>query len=126
MYISGLNSLFNIVQVVGRLCAAPQKNYTRNKILKTTFLIKTDGNTIVPFKMYGQSVDIACTKFKLGDIVAIRGKVSSKSSKKGKLRFTFYATDIALVSRCPKELPTEDRFKKIVDLYCPQKIDERL
>lgn len=121
-----IKSTFNYVQVIGRLCATPQKDITKKGILKTCILIKTEANTMIPFRMYGEVVDIVCTKFKIGDVVVATGKIRSSSSKKGKLKFRFYCTELTLGSRGTVELPNEDRFKKIVELYSPQSIDKRL
>lgn len=124
----GANIIFNQVNVIGRLCNTPEKNFTVKKQLFTRFLIKTRyrDEAFVPFIMFGKDVDIVCTKFHQGDVVAITAQISTREDKQKQLMIDFIVSEIRLVTKSKIKLPTEDKFRKIVALYDKDLVDKRI
>lgn len=119
--------LFNQVHVVGRLCNTPQKCFTKRKQLFTRFLVKSQfkDEVFIPFIMFGKEVDIVCTKFKQGDVVALNGQISTRENKQGMLMFELIVNEIKLITKSTIQIPTEDKFKTIVALYDKDVVDKR-
>ena len=71
------NSLFNNFSFIGRLCNTPEKKVCKQgRVLFTQFLLKTKfgkKDVRIPLSMFGSCVDIVCTKYKIGDVVAVSG-----------------------------------------------------
>lgn len=122
------NGLYNQLNVIGRLCTTPQKRFTKDKKLFTRFLIKTccQDEVFIPFIMFGREVDIVCTKFQKGDIVAITAQVSTRESRQQRLLIDFIVSEIKLITKSKVVMPTEDKFQMIVELYDKDVIDRRI
>ena len=122
------NILFNQVNVIGRLCNTPQKQFTSRKKLFTRFLVKSryKNQAFIPFIMFGKDVDIVCTKFQQGDVVAVTAQISTRENKQGKLMIDFIVDEVRLVTKSKVQFPTEDKFKTIVALYDKDVVEGRL
>lgn len=124
----GDNIVFNQVNVIGRLCNTPEKHFTARKQLFTRFLIKSryKEEVFIPFIMFGKGVDIVCTKFQQGDVVAITAQISTRENKREQLMIDFIVSEVKLITKSKIKYPTEDKFQKIVALYDKDVVDRRI
>lgn len=118
----------NNFHLIGRLCNTPCKDITKNKQLYTRIMLKTRfiNEIYIPLIMFGYDVDIVCTKYQQGDVVAVEGQIASREKQGGKLMIDFVITSIQLISKSKVKIVPEDNFKKIIELYDPDKVAMRL
>lgn len=124
------NSLFNNFSFIGRLCNTPEKKVCKQgRVLFTQFLLKTKfgkKDVRIPLSMFGSCVDIVCTKYKIGDVVAVSGRVNSSENSDGELKIDFVCGEIKLLKKTTTVPAIEDRFKTIVALYDTDNVTNRL
>ncbi len=121
-------AIFNEFNLIGRMCNTPQKEFTKNNQLFTRITLKTRfrNEIYIPIIIFGKEVDVVCTKFQIGDVVAIKGQISSREKQDGKLMIDFVATEMQLISKTNFEIVQEDKFLKIIELYDPEKVAQRM
>lgn len=119
---------YNEFNFIGRLCNTPFKYFTRNNQLFTRFVLKTyyQQEEKLPFIMFGKDVDIACTKFQKGDLVAVKGQIYSKVVGDDKLLIELVASEMKLISKSEIQYVNEDRFLKTIELYDIKNVEKRL
>lgn len=85
--------MINTVVLMGRLVADPELRQTPNGIAVTSFALAVDAGKDKPANFfdivaYRNTAEFACKYFKKGDMVALDGKLSSRSyeDKDGKKR----------------------------------------
>lgn len=122
------NIAFNSFNITGRLCNTPIKDFTKNKQLFTRFVIKTkyDKEIYVPLIMFGQEVDVVCTKYQIGDIVTVKGFISTREVCDEKLLIDFIVTEMMLLTKAEVQIVEEDKFLKVVELYDLNKVTKRM
>lgn len=119
---------YNEFYFVGRLCNTPIKDFTKRKELYTRFVLRTCiyRKIKIPFIMFGPDVEVVCTRFHQGDIVAVKGQVSSREKFKDKVLIDFIVREMVLVSKSKIKPTSEDNFLKIIELYDIRNVDKRM
>lgn len=122
--------IFNQFEFCGRLMETPVKSFTKNKQLFTRFLLKTScgkNETQIPLIMFGEEVDVACTKLKIGDIVCLKGQIMTRENKNKLLMIDMIVTEIKKIASSKiKYENCEDKFKQTIALYDLKAIDKRM
>lgn len=119
---------YNEFYFIGRLCNTPVKDFTKKKQLFTRFVLNTffHKEEKMPFIMFGKDVDIVCTKFQQGDVVAVKGQISAREKDNDKLLIDLVVLEMELISKSEIEYVNEDRFLKTIELYDIKKVEKRM
>lgn len=129
-------SIYNHCRFVGRLRNTPVKRQIKKGVLTTYVEIitkygphkKTQNQkySIIPIIFYGQDVDIICTKYKIGDFVAVECEVFTEETDDFKLNIQFVGSQIILLKTSNVEYVDTDRFRKVIKLYEPRNVTRRM